>query len=74
MTKEDFKNLPEKEFSLGEQIREVVYELALRENAYPRFIERGQLKPADAQRHYQALKAVLKTLQGLANGPMAHRE
>lgn len=74
MTKEELKNLPEKEVSLGEQIREVAYELALRENAYPRFVERGQLKPGDAQRHYQALKAVLRTLQGLAAGPMAHRE
>lgn len=63
MTRQDFKNLPDEEFSLEEQIREVVYELALRENAYPRFIQQGRMKESDARRHYQVLKAVLRTLQ-----------
>lgn len=50
MTKADFKSLPDEEFSLEEQIKEIVYELALRESAYPRFIERGQLTPEQARR------------------------
>lgn len=68
MTRQDFKDLPPEDFDLEQQIKEVVYELALRESAYPRFIEQGRLKPEQARHHYQALKAVLRTLQGLKGG------
>ncbi|MCS7069323.1 MAG: hypothetical protein NZN28_11940 [Meiothermus sp.] len=65
MTRSDFKQLPDLECTLDEQIKEVAYELAMRENAYPHFIKQGRLKPQDAQRHYQVLKAVLRTLQAV---------
>jgi len=34
MTRQDFKDLADQEFSLEEQIKELIYELALRESAY----------------------------------------
>lgn len=50
---------------LPEQIAEVRRELALRKNAYPRWIKNGTLKEADAERQIARLQAVHDTLVGL---------
>lgn len=51
--------------SLDEQIQEVRRELALRKNAYPRWIKNGTLKEADAERQIARMQAVHDTLVGL---------
>jgi hypothetical protein len=63
MTKQELQALPDELVSLEEQIAEVKRELALRENAYPRWVASGKMRSSDAERSYRALRAVLKTLQ-----------
>lgn len=71
LSKQELKAMEAAPATLEEQIKEVAYELAMRENAYPRFVVNGNLKEAEAIRHYQVLKAVLQTLRQLQLQQMA---
>lgn len=53
------------ETDLPAQIAEVRRELAQRERAYPRFIEKGQLTKPLADKRVRVMEAVLATLEGL---------
>lgn len=48
--------------SLAAQIEEVIYELKMRENVYPRL--KG-FRAAEAREHMRRMRAVLSTLRGL---------
>jgi hypothetical protein len=52
-------------FSLPEQIKEVKLEIILRRSAYPKFVDRGKMKPEVAERRLDIMQAVLKTLEDL---------
>lgn len=51
--------------NLEAQIRCVRRELALRRNAYPRWVENGRMKEAEAAREIETMAAVLDTLEAL---------
>jgi len=51
--------------SLQDQIKEVKRELRMREYAYPKWVASRKLKPEDADRRIDLMKAVLETLEGL---------
>jgi hypothetical protein len=48
--------------TLADMLAEVKRELAMRQNAYPAFVQRGRLKPEAADRQTRRLRAVLKVL------------
>ena len=52
--------------SLAQQIEEVERELALRSRVYPGFIARGKMRQSLADYHMTRMRAVLQTLQRLA--------
>jgi hypothetical protein len=59
-------------FSLSQQIEEVRRELQLREKVYPNMVRKGQMRPSIADYHMDRMRAVLRTLEKLAevnNGP-----
>ena len=49
--------------TLEAQIKCVRRELALRRNAYPRWVKSGRMKEAEAVREIETMEAVLETLQ-----------
>lgn len=51
--------------TLDQQIAEVKRELAMRKQVYPRRIEKGLMKQAEADWQIATLKAVLETLRTL---------
>ena len=52
--------------NLEDQIAAVRREIAMRERAYPRFVERKQLTQAKADHELLAMHAVLRTLLDIA--------
>lgn len=52
-------------FTLGDQIRCVERELAMRKSAYPRWIARGKILAAVAEREIAVMEQVLRTLRAL---------
>lgn len=54
-------------FPIGllEQIQAVQREIAMRERAYPRFVHKGTMTQAKADKEIAAMRAVLATLKGL---------
>ena len=48
--------------TLEEQIKEVEREIALRKSVYPRWIEKGKLKPDKAARQIETMEAVARSL------------
>lgn len=50
---------------LDDQIAEVAREVAMRRNAYPKFIARGTLKQEAADKQTARMEAVLRTLEWL---------
>ena len=55
-------------YSLGDQIREVKREIALRRNVYAKQIARGHLAAEQAERQLALMLAVLESLEGLQAG------
>ena len=51
---------------LEQQIAEVRREIALRQHVYPKFVTKGTLSQAQADKQQRAMIAVLATLQGIA--------
>lgn len=70
MTKALFPTAP---VPLAAQIAEIERELAMRSHAYPRFIANGRLKQEAADKQIAALRAALRTLQGIAEAPREPR-
>lgn len=56
-------------FTLTEQIAELKREVAIRENVYPRWVQSGKLKQADADKQIGRMKAALHTLIALEVKP-----
>ena len=54
-------------FTMQEQIRCVEREIAMRKSAYPKFVERGRMKPAEADVELACMEQVLRTLRSLVN-------
>lgn len=50
---------------LEAQIAEVQRELAMREKVFPRWVDEKKMKPENAARCMNAMRAVLRTLQSL---------
>ena len=53
--------------TLAEQIACVRREIAMRERVYPKWVEGGRMKQADANRELETMKAVLETVQKVEN-------
>ena len=53
-------------FSLSQQIEEVKRELAMRSRVYPTFVIRGKMRASEADFHMECMRAVLATLEKLA--------
>ena len=51
--------------SIGEQIKEVEREIALRVNVYPRWVLQGKMRGADADMHIARMRAALETLRNV---------
>lgn len=54
---------PEHSFQISELIAEAKRELAFRERAYPRWIEKGRVRPSDAARQIALMKAITRELE-----------
>ncbi|OAM73741.1 hypothetical protein [Devosia elaeis] len=52
-----------KKVSIGAQIMEVEYELAMRRSVYQRQVSTGKMKRAEATLHTEQMEAVLATLK-----------
>jgi hypothetical protein len=57
--------MPKISITLDDQLAEVNRELAMRYKMYPKWISLGQMKRADANKQYAALKAVKRSLERL---------
>lgn len=53
--------------TLAEQAACCERELAMRERLYPGWIQSGRMKPAEAQREIDRMRAAAKTLRALAD-------
>lgn len=51
---------------LPEQVACIQREIAMRERAYPRFVHKGTMTQAKADKEIAAMRAVLATLKGLS--------
>lgn len=51
--------------TLDDQIKSVQREIRMREYVYPGRIEKGKMKPHEAEHEIEAMKAVLATLTGM---------
>lgn len=51
--------------SLRLQIQEVVREISLRENVYPKWVHAGKMRRGEADEHLERMRAVLQTLERL---------
>jgi hypothetical protein len=54
--------------SLGDQLKEARRELALRTQAYPKFVQRGTLTQGQADYALEAMRAICDTLARLVEG------
>jgi hypothetical protein len=52
-------------FSLRAQIEEVEREIILREKVFPRMVQTGKMREAEADYHLARMHAVLETLRNL---------
>jgi hypothetical protein len=58
-------NEPPDRVPIGQQIRCIARELALRRNCYPRWVKSGKMKQFEADRELESMEAVLETLKRL---------
>jgi hypothetical protein len=63
MSDQPIRVAPLRSVPIGEQIKCVERELAMRKRAYPRFIERGSMTKEKADAEQLAMGAVLQTLR-----------
>lgn len=56
-------NSDQSSFTLSEMISEAKREVAVRERVYPKWIERGKLKPSESSRRIALMKAIADELE-----------
>lgn len=59
-------NLDSGVIPIDQQIQCVAREINMRERCYPRWVQQGRIKEAEAQRELERMRAVLHTLQEMA--------
>lgn len=62
------------DFTIDQQIAAVRREVGMRERVYPRFIAKGTLTEAEAERQIATMKAVQATLERLRDEQQAKKE